>query len=45
MKTWSDKKLQSAEVDVTVQFPVSDVDKGHGDDQNSLAVVILYNNS
>jgi len=43
MKTWSDKKLKQAEVDVTVRIPVSDVDKSRGDARNILAVVIKVN--
>jgi hypothetical protein len=40
MKTWSNKKFLPAEVGVTAGVPVPDVDKGRGDVQNILAVVL-----
>jgi len=43
LKWWSDKKLNQAEVGTTVRVPVPDVDKGRGDVQNSLTVVIEVN--
>jgi len=43
MKTWSDKKLKPTEVGATVRVPVPDVDKGRGNAQNILAVVIEVN--
>lgn len=43
MKTWSDKKLNPADVGATVRVPVPDVDKGRGDARNILAVVTEVN--
>jgi hypothetical protein len=43
MKTWSDKKLKPADIGVTVQVPVSNVDKGRGDAWNISAVVTNVN--
>jgi len=43
MKTWSDKKLKSANVGATVRVLVPDVDKGRGDARNILALVTEVN--
>jgi len=43
LQTWSDKKLNSAEVGATFRVPVPDVDKGHSDDLNVLVAVVGVN--